>query len=564
MMAIMPKREGLPDFFSEPQIRHLPQVLEEIHRGQLLFPRFQRPLVWPKDMRLALLESVLQGIPIGTILVWRTRSIDVAAKDRLGPFLLPRPDPDLPIRQYLLDGEQRLSTLYFALFEPQPASQDDEEGPDDFRVYVDLNTGRLLTRSELPEPQRHHLPLVDVLQGARLTRFQRRLVGRAPSKPVDELTEISDEVADAFRQYKLPTVPIVSENLGLVTRSFERINSQHMTMSEVHMVNALSWTPKFDLLERIDQMRKGPLAEVNWGEVDDQIILRVCKVAAGLLVYEEDADALNRELRQSSWLLDEVTQLLVETARFLADECGIRAPGLAPYNAQIILLAGAFREVHEPSTEARHRLRDWLWLTTYAETFQRQMSDSRFGQLLEDVRSLARGERARPLGGNPPSRRELTRFDFRHARSRALALFMAKHRPRDPVTGRIFADGYELLAQYGARAVPQLVASSSPGARVVVRPGRLVELREALRREDASREFLQSHFVNPSAHEALMRRDDEAFAEIRWAELERREESRFNQIVQHLYYDRTIKRLRPAPPRRTPLPASPAPSAAAA
>ncbi|MFO0590237.1 MAG: DUF262 domain-containing protein [Polyangiaceae bacterium] len=553
----MSPQEQLAAFYSDPQIRHLPKVLEEIHRGQILFPKFQRPLVWPKDMRLALLDSILEGIPIGTIMVWRTRKVEVAIKDHLGAFHLPRPDKDAPVRQYLLDGEQRLTTLYFALFGVMVDDHIDEAGeaPDAFKVYYDLVRRKFVSHDDLDEPLLHHLPLTDLLQGPRLTGFQRSLATPQEEKgkqvspvgsTIDELVARSDEVADAFRQYTLPVVPVTSENLEIVTRTFKRVNSQHVTMSEVHMVNALTWSTRFDLFERLARMREEGLAELGWGDIHDQTILRVCKVALGIDVYDEDAEAVAMALKKNPRVLNEVEAYLRSTAAFLRKTCGIRSPNIVPYTPQIVLLAAAFGEVPEPDDGVRARLRDWLWLTTYGEIFQRQISESRFSQLLDDTRSLARGKVLHPMAGKQrPQRRPLARFDFRHARARGLALLLASRAPRDPAhpereATRIRAR--KLLAEHGARAMAQLVSSSMAtpeisgraGARVLLAPESVQTMRRLLQGA-VPLEFLESHVISEEAHHAFKAGDHGRFVRLREEDLNRIEGDRFRKVLERLY-----------------------------
>lgn len=542
--------ESLPAFYSEPQIRHLPQVLDELHRGQLLIPRFQRPLIWPKENRLALLDSIFQAIPIGTIMVWRTRLATVATKHRLGPFLLPPKEPDAPVRQYLLDGEQRLATLFFALYGPQELDADssnEAESADDFRVYYDLRAKEFVALADIKgKVDLHHLPLTDLLQGPRLTKFQRRLeTARGRYGDLDRMAELSDEVADAFRQYKLPCVPVTSDDIGLVTKTFKRINSQHVTMGEVHMVNALTWSEDFELLDRFQSIKERSLSALGWDSLEDQTILRVCKVALQASVYDDNAEDVSSSIKERPDVLREVEARLVAVAEFLASKCSIRAPELVPYPVQIVLLAAAFEGGSAATGDVGANLRDWLWFTTYTEAFQRQISEPKFAQFLSDVRMLAAGERLAISQGKPPTRRRTGRFDFRHARSRAVALLLADQKPYDPMANAPSFDGRELLAQLGVRAVPQLVSSdmtrvdvaSSIGARVLARPGAVVPLRETLREPLplVTQEFLQSHVIGEAAYKAFQRGDYVTFVKLREDDLNRLEEERFQGVLHRLY-----------------------------
>jgi hypothetical protein len=536
------------DFYSDPQIRHLTQVLEDIHRGALLIPRFQRPLVWSPEMRIALLDSILEGIPIGTIMTWRTELEDVAVQKRLGPFALPEPHDGE--RQYLLDGEQRLSTLYFALYSPEPAAPEARRGDEDldaFQYYFDLATHSFAIRAELDDVTPYHLPLTDLLQGAKLTRFQRQLARIATEEELEALIEMSDWVADAFRQYKLPVVTIKANELELVTRTFQRVNSQHVAMNEVHMVNALSYSEEFDLLERIQTIKQEQLAAVGWEGIAEQIFLQVCKVALNLRAYEEDADAVSEQFKAHPESLAEAARDIIDAAQFFRNDCGIGHPELVPYTAQIILVTTAMRltkELREPGTKARARLSNWLWLTTYLELFQLRMNEPWFLSLLGEAHALVNGIRFTPPRGRQVVRRRLERFDFRSARSRALALLLAQQGPLGPDGQRLEAS--DLLALHRVDALPQLVTASmakprwsnSPGARVLLPPGAIVDFRAVLKSTTPPPfldQLLASHVISPEAHRAFVEGRYDAFVEIREEELNQLEEAKFQAVLARLY-----------------------------
>lgn len=63
--------------FDNPTTARLQQVIESIANGELLFPAFQRPFVWRDSQRLRLLDSILKGLPIGSMLIWRTTRQDL-------------------------------------------------------------------------------------------------------------------------------------------------------------------------------------------------------------------------------------------------------------------------------------------------------------------------------------------------------------------------------------------------------------------------------------------------------------------------------------------------------
>lgn len=537
------------ELYSEPQVRFVAEVLEDIHRGELLIPRFQRPFVWSADMRMSLFDSVLQRIPIGAIMVWQSRTKKVALRKRLGPFRLPEP-AEGPLRRYLLDGEQRLATLYFALYEAKAAEASGEDSPDDFRIFYDLIKEGFVARSELgASVPNHMLSLADLLEGRRLTRFQRELAkGREDGG--EALIERADAVANAFRQYKLPVVTLRSESVELVTRTFQRVNTQQATMDEVHMVNALSWDDGFDLLARFDAIREGELSDVGWADLEDLTILRVCKAAIGIDVYVQEPERLGAALRGRPEVLAGVERALLDTAAFFRDELGMGHLELIPYTPQVIVIASVLYETKELTEGARRRLWAWVWLTTSAEVFQRQLSDSSFRKQIEAVRAIV--EDAPESFPEAKLREQVApfprRFDPRSARSRALTVLMWEQRRshlapnaegpspplRQPVKDRVAhlitsqMGGADLAVRVGAR----IVADAAEAARVREACDR--EARNSAQVSKESWKYLESYVIPTYALENWEQGQLESFIGGREEYLEELEWGRFQEALEVL------------------------------
>ena len=84
------------------------ELLDSIAKHDLVLPEFQREFVWTKDQAKQLIVSLLKEYPVGGLLFWKT--------DR--PPELKNVNT-LPARlgtvQVILDGQQRLTTLYMLL-----------------------------------------------------------------------------------------------------------------------------------------------------------------------------------------------------------------------------------------------------------------------------------------------------------------------------------------------------------------------------------------------------------------------------------------------------------------
>lgn len=101
----------MPEVIETPN-RPITPLLSEIKRGIIRVPDFQREYIWQINQVVELLDSVWNGYPIGSILLWET-SEELKERD---PLNLKLEELSRGIRrQYLLDGQQRLVTLYAVL-----------------------------------------------------------------------------------------------------------------------------------------------------------------------------------------------------------------------------------------------------------------------------------------------------------------------------------------------------------------------------------------------------------------------------------------------------------------
>lgn len=89
-------------------------LLDHIDSGHMALPEFQRGYVWNREQVRGLMDSAYRRHPIGSLLVWVTES--TGAQHR-GDGALPSGTVKL-----LLDGQQRITTLYGIIRGKSPAS----------------------------------------------------------------------------------------------------------------------------------------------------------------------------------------------------------------------------------------------------------------------------------------------------------------------------------------------------------------------------------------------------------------------------------------------------------
>ncbi len=88
-------------------------ILEQVDSGTMLLPEFQRGYVWNRDQVRGLMRSLYRGYPVGGLLTWDTETDGASVRGSAGS------GPGF--RQLLLDGQQRVTSLYGVIRGRPPA-----------------------------------------------------------------------------------------------------------------------------------------------------------------------------------------------------------------------------------------------------------------------------------------------------------------------------------------------------------------------------------------------------------------------------------------------------------
>ena len=94
----------------------LKDILRDADDGKLQLPDFQRDYVWADEDVRSLIASIAKGFPVGALLTLETGS-EVSFKPRL---IVGVPEKKVEPSELLLDGQQRITSLYQSTFSGEP------------------------------------------------------------------------------------------------------------------------------------------------------------------------------------------------------------------------------------------------------------------------------------------------------------------------------------------------------------------------------------------------------------------------------------------------------------
>ena len=442
-----------------PEVVFLGKLVERIAAGKIRVPRFQRAFVWKQADLHALLDSVLRGFPIGSILVWDTEET-IETTQHVGPVeVSPRPTG---LVGYLLDGQQRVSTLVGTLQLPDGAKSIVDQV--DWCVYCDLDNREFLRApAEGVGPQ--HFPVRSLLNTAGFFTACRRIESEVDDEIVTQRwLDEADRLANAFRDYQLPLIHIREADLDSAVTVFARLNRTGRKMTADEMVSALTYREgQFHLAKKLDEFQD-ELHGKGFGNLDRVLLLRGVLAALDRDIYAKDwADLMVKEEVRAR--LPDVFNLAADGIRgalgFLKD-LGVTSDRLLPYGLQLVLLGEFFRLCPQPSAAVVELLNRWFWVTSFTGWFG-GVNTTQATRALGEIRDLAGGTGTGfdVVDLDAPAQPFPERFDGRSARVRAFLLYLASLQPHS-FRGVDNLDPGQLLATRGTRAVGYVFSNPGP------------------------------------------------------------------------------------------------------
>jgi hypothetical protein len=537
---------GSAEMIVKPEVQLLGDVLSSIAQGTLRIPRFQRPFVWRPDQMLELFDSLERGYPVGSLLVWET-NLSLPSLDRVGDIVVPAAQPGLPTA-FVLDGHQRLSTLFGTLARAGDAAPDGD-GEWIWRIYRELgvrpgkdadryrrNLYRHWKKSAHPPadllPMRAVLRTLDFLAFARTLQHEVEPV--AGPRRAAEMVDEAEQVSGRIKSYRFAVVRLQGGTLEQAVEVFSRLNSKGSAMTPQQMVSALTYDEDSanNLGDRISLILEG-LTDRGFAGIPSSTVFRAILAVAG----EEDVHTVRWEslaTRTKGRLETAVPRTEVALGRavdFFRVEVGVPLARLVPYSIQILLLTAFFDQCPDPDTRQRSVLVRWFWSTSWSGFFA-SANSTQVKNYLAAMKEFARGG-PEPDGCDEQARPFPDRFDMRSARIRTLLLWELQEFPARLDPGGQRFDAVEALARADTRAYRHVVTTNlnerieqSPANRLVIPTPRGLSVRRTLLNlePDVAAEVLASHGIPPEAIELLRAGDGAGFIRVRAKHLAEREQ----------------------------------------
>ncbi len=406
----------------------LTKLLDEIKRGEIQLPDFQRSWIWSDKQIKSLLESVIRGFPINSIMLLACDADTVEFSFRKIELL---ESVESKPQHLILDGQQRLTSLFGALYFNEPVRITDNKGRvKKYFYYVDM--AKAITSVQNSETVEDMIISVDErrklkARGVNLdlsTEEKEYAAGMFPLNKIFDAAEwiyegyrehhrenerirelgktFNDEVVKKISSYKIACI-MLEKNIPLeaVCNIFENVNIGGAKLSTFDLLTAIFAKQKDENGNPIELRRDWEKIKEVFAEKGLDILKEVdCAdfiTALTLLIsYEKffrnkrtlvsckSEDILKLDYNDYLDYRENIIDGFIEATEFLQDKQNITTIKYLPYKPQLIPMAVIFAELklsNKDNAASLNKIRQWYWLGVFSEAYR----DGHLSRFSKDV-----------------------------------------------------------------------------------------------------------------------------------------------------------------------------------
>lgn len=431
----------------KPEIYRLEELALQVRVGDIKLPKFQRPFVWKESDILKLFDSIYKGYPIGSLLIWNSSQKLVSEREILGVVINQKTNPDYPTN-YLLDGQQRLTSLCGALF------WDGKDESSEWNIGFNLDQETFFHMKNAPEGDAY-FPLSKLLT---TSDFLKQCTKYDISPRGSKHIEKAEQLLRAIKDYKIAVVKIGDMTVEEVAPIFERINSTGRKLTIVDLMMAATWSDNFDLNSEIIKIQEA-CEDLGFTGTPSKIILRSLSATANLGINKDDIQKLRRlQPKELSKITQKTLKAAQSASAFFMDYMGIYDFSYIPYALQFTHVCEFFNICRDPIPAKVNELKRWLWFTNATRYF----GTSNTGQNRSDfemIRAFAQGKTKYLYDRKEIdiSRLLFDKFNLRNATSTSFALLLGESHPQKNLDSSEIDNGYKYLknSRFYATTLPK-------------------------------------------------------------------------------------------------------------
>jgi hypothetical protein len=332
---------------------NLVDIFNEMEKGNLKIPRFQRGYVWERSKIVKLLNSIYQQFPIGSFFIW-SASLEYKHFCReITELNLPL-NPESNKYSFILDGQQRVTSLFVALKGKKM------NGTDFSTICFNLEKKEF----QIPrlKNEKHNIPAWKL--------FHTTAYGDVFAEYMTTDREKADvwrNCQEIFSNYPISLIKTMDMDLEQVVTIFERINQGGKRLSLFDLVHASAWSPNFDLRDKIKAFNDEANIKL-FGGLENEVFIQ--SLALNAFGDCRNQNQLNLTAEKCTELWTGTTECLKLSIDFIK-VFGVKYIDFIPYSAFLPILQYYFFKSGKKSIMHEHKqqIENWFWTATFSQRF---------------------------------------------------------------------------------------------------------------------------------------------------------------------------------------------------
>lgn len=327
------------------------KLINDIEKGLVKIPQFQREFVWSKSQSAGLVDSILKGYPIGTFILWKTKE-RLRSVRNIGGISLPE-IPEGDFANYVLDGQQRMTSLYASLKGEKILREDGKE--EDFsEIYIDLTAleDEQIVVTEKEKEDGIYLKLIELL------KMDLQMLFNNYKDYIDKIQQYYKRI----ETYEFSTITVADVPIDVATEIFTRINvgGKDLTVFEIMCAKTYDYNRNFDLAEKYDELIK-KLETVKYETISSSTVLQSISICLVKECNKKNILKLNKSDFINNW--DSIIDSFEHAVDYIRSFYRIPVSQLLPYDGLLIPFTYFFykNNNNKPVGNMQIYLQDYFW-----------------------------------------------------------------------------------------------------------------------------------------------------------------------------------------------------------
>ena len=385
--------------------RPISELMISINKGAIQLPDFQRGWVWEDGRIKALIASITNNYPVGAAMFLEYGNDNIRFKYRVIEGVTAT---DVIPTELILDGQQRLTSIYSSLYSRNAVHTRTDKGKKIFRYYYidikkacDPNCDRVDAIFSVPETRiitsnfgrDIELDLSDRTKEFENKMFPLNLILDFPEEQnwqneyyafynynqeiIKELTEFNKKIIMQTLQYKIPVISLGKDTpKEAVCQVFENVNTGGVSLTVFELVTAIFAIDDFELRKDWEERKAKYFDGDLLSCITATDFLTACTLLStykkGGTVSCKKKDVLNLSLKDYNNFADALSEGFVEAEKILQEERVFSNKDL-PYSTQLIPLAALCTLLSNGNrikvTNIKNKIRQWYWCGVFGELY---------------------------------------------------------------------------------------------------------------------------------------------------------------------------------------------------